>query len=309
MKKLYIILLILVIGITKLIGQEVRFVKIDDVNLRQSLASSFGPYSNHKLDDYDVKEYAERAQNYLYGFHGLFGEWEGITTFLDLPEIHVEFGSFTDKVAAARYKNDNTRTTIVVDAGKWVQLSGYDRAWLMFHELAHDVFNLEHGQGGPIMFPIQKRSTTLDELADGVGDLIKHINNKHLDEYNKEGFRINKSTWAYSINGVYGYYVAASSDASRFSHIIDYWDIVTGNPYNLDLKKLHKLIIIDQEEAIKSYYNGNILFCEKNPEDCTRLSYGSNKDETYDEKMIRYNKELKTMKDNLAFFKKQLLKY
>ena len=57
-------------------------------------------------------------------------------------------------IALASNMYDNCKAEIVIDVIKWEKLSTQQRALLIFHELLHDLFNIEHGAGSDIMYPI-----------------------------------------------------------------------------------------------------------------------------------------------------------
>ena len=55
-------------------------------------------------------------------------------------------------VASAYAMNNDDEIILKVDANRWKNSSPLKKWFILYHELGHDVLNLEHGEGGPIMF-------------------------------------------------------------------------------------------------------------------------------------------------------------
>ena len=73
--------------------------------------------------------------------------------------ISVEFKSQREGVIAlARSTYDDDRITIEIDPSKWQSLSTPEKWYTMYHELGHDILNLEHGQGGRMMFNLSYKN-------------------------------------------------------------------------------------------------------------------------------------------------------
>ena len=64
---------------------------------------------------------------------------------------------------AYAYGNDDI-IKIQIDPEKWAKSSTQKRWYVLFHELGHDVLNLDHGQGGKMMFNFIDRDYTWDEF-------------------------------------------------------------------------------------------------------------------------------------------------
>ena len=75
-------------------------------------------------------------------------------TFEELPEGIVAL--------AAGFNNDN-EISIRVDPLKWKDASSAKKWYVLYHELGHDVLNLDHGEGGKMMFNYVDRDYTWDE--------------------------------------------------------------------------------------------------------------------------------------------------
>ena len=53
---------------------------------------------------------------------------------------------------------------IVVDDVEWTKASIEKRWYVLYHELGHDVLNLEHGQGGKMMFSLAEKEYSWDDF-------------------------------------------------------------------------------------------------------------------------------------------------
>ena len=75
-------------------------------------------------------------------------------TFDELPEGTVAL--------ASGFNNDN-QIIIKVDPVKWQNASPSKQWYVLYHELGHDVLNLDHGEGGKMMFNYVDRDYSWDE--------------------------------------------------------------------------------------------------------------------------------------------------
>tara|TARA_X000000950_G_C13840218_1_gene629893 strand:+ start:402 stop:1559 length:1158 start_codon:yes stop_codon:yes gene_type:complete len=67
-------------------------------------------------------------------------------------------------IALAYGMNDDDKIIIRVDPSAW-QNSGLIKKWyVLYHELGHDVLNLDHGEGGKMMFNFADRDYNWDEF-------------------------------------------------------------------------------------------------------------------------------------------------
>lgn len=83
-------------------------------------------------------------------------------------------------IAIAKGMYDNCNVQIQIDYNKWMELDNVKRLWIIYHELAHDVFNLTHGKGGPLMNPTLPSYIDQFGFIDAKNDLIKYISNNNL---------------------------------------------------------------------------------------------------------------------------------
>ena len=61
------------------------------------------------------------------------------------------------------FKNDS-EILIKVDPEKWANATNEKRWYILYHELGHDVLNLDHGEGGKMMFNFADREYSWDDF-------------------------------------------------------------------------------------------------------------------------------------------------
>ena len=62
-----------------------------------------------------------------------------------------------------------------MDPEKWAKSSIEKRWYVLYHELGHDVLNLEHGQGGKMMFNFADKEYTWDDFFKDKDYMINFI--------------------------------------------------------------------------------------------------------------------------------------
>ncbi len=87
---------------------------------------------------------------------------------LTVPKIEtldVKFAPLEgNTLALANGYNDDNIIKIVVDDVEWTKASIEKRWYVLYHELGHDVLNLEHGQGGKMMFSLAEKEYSWDDF-------------------------------------------------------------------------------------------------------------------------------------------------
>jgi hypothetical protein len=79
---------------------------------------------------------------------------------LDFPKntIDAKFESLEENIIGLSYAKDNDQLIkIKVDPKAWSESSNPKKWYLLYHELGHDVLNLDHGNGGKMMFNFADR--------------------------------------------------------------------------------------------------------------------------------------------------------
>ena len=83
------------------------------------------------------------------------------------PEIDATFESLSDnKIAVSYGMNMDDKIIIKVDPTQWDQASVQKKWYILYHELGHDVFNFQHGEGGKMMFCFADRDYTGSNFFD-----------------------------------------------------------------------------------------------------------------------------------------------
>lgn len=109
------------------------YVYIDDLN-------SLGVFDHLDLKNDDFEEI---LLNHTNNFNIFF---KNISISNSKPDYNT--------VAIAHSMYNNCKLDIQVDPDNWNESSLIKRVWILYHELSHDLFNIEHGRGGPIMDPV-----------------------------------------------------------------------------------------------------------------------------------------------------------
>lgn len=89
---------------------------------------------------------------------------------IKVPEIKTLNATFVplegDVIALSYAFGDDSLIKIKVDPEKWAKSNMEKRWYVLYHELGHDVLNLEHGQGGKMMFNFADKEYTWDDFFD-----------------------------------------------------------------------------------------------------------------------------------------------
>ena len=87
---------------------------------------------------------------------------------IKVPEINTLKATFEplegSVIALSFGYGDDTTIVIKADPEKWAKSSIEKRWYVLYHELGHDVLNLEHGQGGKMMFNFADKEYSWDDF-------------------------------------------------------------------------------------------------------------------------------------------------
>jgi hypothetical protein len=87
---------------------------------------------------------------------------------IKVPEIKTLNATFEplegDVIALSYAFGDDSLIKIKVDPEKWAKSNMEKRWYVLYHELGHDILNLEHGQGGKMMFNFADKEYTWDDF-------------------------------------------------------------------------------------------------------------------------------------------------
>ena len=75
------------------------------------------------------------------------------------------FRQLEGAIIAAAYESDNDDKVFVqVDPENWQNASQAKRWYIIYHELGHDILNLDHGECGPMMDAVAKANYSWEDL-------------------------------------------------------------------------------------------------------------------------------------------------
>ncbi len=134
--------------------------------------------ANNKIDDSNKTRdvIIDRIlQPYVFEFHGLLYDAGIELNYGSLVMIRFSSDMSPNILGIAWGMNHNT-TIININSNLFFNLSHQQRRLLIFHEMAHDVFNLHHGSIGLMDTPMPM-FVTKDKVDSYMVELIKHIKN------------------------------------------------------------------------------------------------------------------------------------
>ena len=100
-------------------------------------------------------------------------------------KIDAKFESLEGNAAAISYGiNRNDEVVIRIDPEKWANASTPTKWYILYHELGHDILNLEHGQGGRMMFNFPTKEYTWKEFFKDRDFMFDYILEKKYKYYN-----------------------------------------------------------------------------------------------------------------------------
>lgn len=83
----------------------------------------------------------------------------------DFDTVTATFEPLGDGILAMAYgMNNDSQIIIKVDPTNWQNSDLVKKWYVLYHELGHDVFNLEHGEGGKMMFNFADKEYSWDEF-------------------------------------------------------------------------------------------------------------------------------------------------
>ena len=68
-----------------------------------------------------------------------------------------------------------TKIIIKVNPKEWSTASNEKRWYNLYHELGHDILNLQHGEGGKMMFNYSDKEYTWDEFFQDKDYMFKSV--------------------------------------------------------------------------------------------------------------------------------------
>ena len=96
-----------------------------------------------------IKDYIQ----YLKGKRQSSATINSIQNSIDRMDMNISFRQLKNNtVAVALGMDDDSKIEIVVNPDGWKNFSAAKRFYVLYHELGHDIFNLNHGNGGKMMY-------------------------------------------------------------------------------------------------------------------------------------------------------------
>ena len=80
-----------------------------------------------------------------------------------------------DQIAVSNGRNDDSKVILAVDPVKWANASTPKKWYIIYHELGHDVLNLNHGEGGRMMFNFPLGEYTWDDFFQDRDYMFKYV--------------------------------------------------------------------------------------------------------------------------------------
>lgn len=100
---------------------------------------------------------------------------------IPMPDIKTLKATFEplegNTLALAFAMNNDDAIVIKVDPDNWQNASDTKKWYILYHELGHDILNLEHGEGGKMMFNYAERDYTWEEFFEDKEYMFNYYKN------------------------------------------------------------------------------------------------------------------------------------
>ncbi len=124
-----------------------------------------------KIDEYNLEEFVECFLNDCKSYEIDISEQTISVIFEQLDE---------NTIALAFGKDQNNLIDIKIDPENWLNSSIEKKFYILYHELGHDVFNLEHGQGGKMMFNFSDSEYNWFDFAYDSKKMFEYVKSKRF---------------------------------------------------------------------------------------------------------------------------------
>jgi len=107
-------------------------------------------------------------------------------------KIDAKFESLDGNTIAISYgMNKDDEVIIRIDPEKWANASAPTKWYILYHELGHDILNLEHGEGGRMMFNFPVKEYNWKEFFEDRDFMFDYVLEKKYENYSsiKQFFR------------------------------------------------------------------------------------------------------------------------
>lgn len=93
---------------------------------------------------------------------------------INKQDIDAKFEQLEGDAIGLSYGIDNNEKVILkVDPAKWQKASKPKRWYILYHELGHDILNLNHGEGGKMMFNFSDKGYSWEEFYEDKEEMFK----------------------------------------------------------------------------------------------------------------------------------------
>ena len=143
--------------------KKAEFFRQEIVKMSNNKFELAGDINLNEIDNFDislmVKAFIEDLKFYLNN------NSINNTDFLESNQIKATFETLEGSTVALSYGyNIDNKIIIKIDPKKWAESSSPKRWYVLYHELGHDVLNLDHGEGGKMMFNFVDRDYSYSEF-------------------------------------------------------------------------------------------------------------------------------------------------
>ena len=102
-------------------------------------------------------------------------------------------------IALAYGMNNDNQIVISVDPKNWDNSDITKKWYVIYHELGHDVLNLDHGEGGKMMFNFADREYTWDEFYKDKDYMFDYVLNRQVKKQDPPSLTLDIDSKTYSI--------------------------------------------------------------------------------------------------------------
>jgi hypothetical protein len=134
------------------------------------------------LNPFNLKEYSEAFGSDLLVFHNASVP---LKAFGFLGDGYLKFGDLPEGVLGlANGMDDNCIEKITISSKEWNRSNDWKRLWVVYHEIAHDVFGVKHGEGGELMNATIPIDVNFADFYLAKIKLLDHVKDLDLNELN-----------------------------------------------------------------------------------------------------------------------------
>ena len=154
-------------------GGFINFINQDTFDLRGMITTFMLDYYSYYVPK--IKRYSDEPE-----FDNLLkGDVANIQKSINISFNQLEKGV----IAIALGKDDDSKVDILVNPDLWENFNDSKKFYIIYHELGHDLFNFNHGNGGKMMFNYaDKKIGWEDFMSDRINMFESYIAKLILEE-------------------------------------------------------------------------------------------------------------------------------